>query len=36
MAGDPREPLVAAYLDHLTVERRLAATTREAYALGLA
>jgi integrase/recombinase XerC len=35
-AGDPREPLVAAYLDHLTVERRLAATTREAYALGLA
>ncbi|HTO47533.1 MAG TPA: tyrosine recombinase XerC [Burkholderiales bacterium] len=35
-AGDLRAPLVAAYLDHLTVERRLAATTREAYALGLA
>jgi integrase/recombinase XerC len=35
-AGDPREPLVAAYLDSLTVERRLAATTCAAYALGLA
>jgi len=36
MAGDPRAPLVAAYLDHLSVGRRLAATTRAAYALGLA
>ncbi len=34
--GDPREALVAAYLEHLTVERRLAAATRAAYALGLA
>jgi integrase/recombinase XerC len=36
LPGDPREPLVAAYLDSLSVERRLAATTRAAYALGLA
>jgi integrase/recombinase XerC len=36
VARDPREPLVAAYLDSLTVERRLASTTRAAYALGLA
>jgi integrase/recombinase XerC len=36
MAGDPRAPLVAEYLVSLAVERRLAATTRAAYALGLA
>ncbi|MET0681072.1 MAG: tyrosine recombinase XerC [Burkholderiales bacterium] len=36
VARDPRAPLVAAYLDSLTVERRLASTTRAAYALGLA
>jgi integrase/recombinase XerC len=34
-AGDPRHELVAAYLEHLTVERRLSGATRDAYALGL-
>jgi integrase/recombinase XerC len=36
MPGDPARDLVAAYLDHLTVERRLAGATRNAYARGLA
>ncbi len=36
MAGDPRRALVTAYLDHLTVERRLSAATRAAYGGGLA
>ena len=34
-SADPRRALVAAYLDHLSIERRLAATTRVAYAQGL-
>lgn len=34
-AADPRRELVAAYLDHLSVERRLADSTRVAYAQGL-
>jgi integrase/recombinase XerC len=33
--ADPRRELVAAYLDHLRVERRLADATRVAYAQGL-
>ena len=33
--ADPRRALVGAYLDHLTVERRLADATRTAYAAGL-
>jgi integrase/recombinase XerC len=36
MAGDPRQALVTAYLDHLAVERRLSAATRVAYRQGLA
>jgi integrase/recombinase XerC len=36
MTGDPRAALVTAYLDHLSVERRLSAATRTAYARGLA
>jgi integrase/recombinase XerC len=32
---DPRRALVAAYLDHLTVERRLAGSTRVTYSAGL-
>jgi integrase/recombinase XerC len=36
MAGDAREALVADYLEHLAVERRLSPATRAAYALGLA
>jgi len=36
MAGDSDTDSVAAYLDHLTVERRLAGATRETYARGLA
>ena len=35
MGEDPRQELVTAYLDHLTVERRLAAATLEAYSRGL-
>jgi len=35
MAGDPRAELVAAFLDHLAVERRLSAATLDAYARGL-
>jgi integrase/recombinase XerC len=34
-SADPRRDLVAAYLDHLAVERRLAEATRVAYAHGL-
>jgi len=34
-SADPRRALVTAYLDHLSVERRLAATTHVAYAQGL-
>jgi integrase/recombinase XerC len=33
---DPREELVSAFLDHLTVERRLSLATRDAYGRGLA
>lgn len=33
--ADPRRALVGAYLDHLTVERRLAEATRAAYSAGL-
>lgn len=33
--GDPRRELVAGYLDHLAVERRLADATRVTYAAGL-
>lgn len=33
--GDSRERLVSAFLDHLAVERRLSAATREAYRRGL-
>jgi integrase/recombinase XerC len=36
MTGDPRSALVTAYLDHLSVERRLSEATRAAYARGLA
>lgn len=36
MTGDPRTALVTAYLDHLSVERRLSAATRTAYGAGLA
>ncbi len=36
MAGDARDALVADYLDHLAVERRLSPATRAAYTLGLA
>jgi integrase/recombinase XerC len=35
MSGDPRAKQVAAFLDHLTIERRLAAATRDAYHRGL-
>src|SRR5262249_14666667 len=36
MTSDPRSREVAAFLDHLTVERRLSSATRAAYARGLA
>jgi len=36
MTGDPRDALVTAYLDYLSVERRLSDATRAAYARGLA
>jgi integrase/recombinase XerC len=36
MTGDPRGALVTAYLDHISVERRLSDATRTAYARGLA
>jgi len=36
MTSDPRSREVAAFLDHLTVERRLSPATRAAYARGLA
>jgi integrase/recombinase XerC len=36
LSGDPRSALVAAYLDHVSVERRLSEATRATYARGLA